>query len=151
MTLQEPLFATYAIAASLMVLKYMGQAWITVFHMLKNNAGMLNPEDLNKGLTNPEPDPAQLDPHPDVERSRRMQRNDMENIPTFLVMGLIFVWMAPPLWLAQTLLYGFVAARAAHFMVYASARSHEERATFFTIGSLIVMGMAGYVLFKAIG
>ena len=150
MTLQDPLFTTYAIAASLMILKYMGQGWITVVRMLSTNAGMVNPEDLRPGAINKTPDPSQLEPNESVERSRRMHRNDMENIPGFLVAGLLFVAAEPPLWLAQTLLYGFVAARLGHFWVYSTARSHESRATFYTIGSLIVIGMAGYVLVRAI-
>ncbi|MDH3816741.1 MAG: MAPEG family protein [Acidobacteriota bacterium] len=48
------------------------------------------------------------------------------------------------------LLYGFVATRLAHFWAYFTAKSHEVRATFFTIGSLIVIGMAVYTLIYTI-
>jgi hypothetical protein len=44
------------------------------------------------------------------------------------------------------LLYGFVATRLAHFWAYFTAKSHEVRATFFSIGSFIVIGMAVYTL-----
>jgi hypothetical protein len=43
-----------------------------------------------------------------------------------------------------------VASRLAHFWAYFTARSHELRATFFSIGSLIVIGMAVYTLIYAI-
>jgi glutathione S-transferase len=79
-----------------------------------------------------------------------MHRNDLENIPAFLFAGLLFVWTQPPLWLAQWLLFGFVATRLAHFWAYSTAKSHEVRATFFTIGSLIVIGMAIYTFIYAI-
>ena len=148
--LEEPVFAVYTIAACIMILKMMGQGWITVARMMTSQAGFLNPEDAAQGMTNPNPRPGQLDPHEDVERSRRMHRNDMENIPTFLVAGFLFTLTSPPLWLAQVLFYGFVATRFAHFWAYFTAKSHETRATFFTFGSLIVMGMAGYTLFIAI-
>jgi uncharacterized MAPEG superfamily protein len=146
MTLENPLFATYAIAATAMILKMMGQAWITVARMMKVGGGFLNPEDAAKGATNPAPRPGQLDPDDYVERSRRMHRNDTENIPLFLVAGFLFVLTQPPLWLAQVLLYGYVASRVLHFWAYFTARSHETRATFWTIGSLIVIGIAGYTL-----
>jgi glutathione S-transferase len=148
--LEEPVFAAYAIAASIMILKMMSQGWITVVQMMKNEGGFLNPEDAAQGMANPKPRAGQLDPYEDVERSRRMHRNDMENIPMFLVAGFLFTLTNPPLWLAQVMFYGFVTARFAHFWAYFTAKSHETRATFFTFGSLIIMGMAGYTLFITI-
>jgi glutathione S-transferase len=150
MTFENPVFATYVIAATLMIIKMMGQGWITVYRMMKVGGGFLNPEDEKKGLTNPRPRPGQLDADDYVERSRRMHGNDTENIPAFLVAGLLFAWTQPPLLVAQVLLYGFVATRLAHFWAYFTAKSHEVRATFFTIGSLIVIGMAVHTLIYAI-
>ena len=150
MTFENPVFATYVIAASLMILKLMGQGWITVYRMMKVGGGFLNPEDKASGWTNPKPRPGQLDADDYVERSRRMHRNDLENIPAFLVAGLLFALTQPTLWLAQALFYGFVATRLAHFVAYATARSHEVRATFYTIGSFIVIGMAVYTFIYAI-
>jgi len=150
-TLANPVFVTYAIAASLMVLKIMGQGWITVAGMLRHDAGLINPEDLKAGPANRNPRPEQLDIHPDVDRSRRIHRNDLENIPAFLAIGLVFVAVAPPLVTAQWLMYGFVAARLAHFIAYSTAQRHEVRAAFYTIGSLIVIAMAIWVLAAAIG
>ncbi len=146
LNLENPVFVAYLIAASLMVLKVMGQGWMTVFRMLKSNAGLVNPEDIQSGLINRSPDPAQLELNEYVDRSRRMHRNDLENIPAFWAAGLLFVTAGPPLWLAQLLMYGFVAARLAHFWAYATRQSHEVRATFYTIGSLIVIYMAAHVL-----
>ena len=149
MTLENPVFATYVIAATLMIIKMMGQGWITVARMMKVGGGFLNPEDANQGMTNPSPRPGQLDADEYVERSRRMHRNDTENIPVFLVAGLLFVLTQPPLWIAQLVLFGYVASRLAHFWAYSTAKSHEIRATFFSIGSLIVIGMAVYTLIYA--
>lgn len=146
MNLKEPVMATYVISASIMLLKIMGQGWITVYRMLKIGGGFLNPEDKNKGLANPIPRPGQLDTNDYVERSRRMHRNDVENILPFLVAGLLFVLTNPTLMLAQLLLYGFVLTRAGHFVAYLNGWSHEVRATFFTVGSMIIMGMAIYTI-----
>lgn len=150
MTFENPVFVTYVVAATLMILKIMGQGWITVYRMMKVGGGFLNPEDAARGLANPKPRPGQLDPDDSVERSRRMHRNDLENIPMFLIAGLLFVWTQPALLTAQVLLYGFVAARLAHFWAYSTAKSHEVRATFFTFGSLIIIGMAAYTLVYAV-
>lgn len=148
--LKDPVFAVYAVAATIMILKMMGQGWITVYLMMSKQAGFLNPEDAAQGLTNPSPRPGQLDRHEGVERSRRMHRNDTENILPFLMAGFLFTLTDPSLWLAQVLCYGFVVTRAAHFWAYSTAKSHEVRATFFTLGSLIIMSMAGYTLFSAV-
>ena len=149
MTFENPVFTTYVIAATLMIIKFMGQGWMTVWRMMKVGGGFLNPEDAAAGLANPRPRPGQLDADDYVERSRRMHHNDVENILPFLFAGLLFVLTGPPLLAAQVLLYGFVATRLAHFWAYSTAKSHEVRATFFTIGSLIVIGMAVYTFITA--
>lgn len=144
--IENPVFCTYAIAASLMVLKIMGQGWMTVYRMLKSDSGLASPEDLQVGMINKNPRPEQLEVNDYVDRSRRMHRNDLENIPAFLAIGLIFVVISPPLIAAKILMYGFVATRLIHSVVYATKQSHEVRATFYTIGSVIVIVMALWVL-----
>ncbi|MAL78399.1 MAG: glutathione S-transferase [Sneathiella sp.] len=149
--LENPVFAAYAIAAALMLLKIMGQGWMTVYRMMKSSAGLVSPEDLQVGPFNKNPRPEQLDINDYVDRSRRMHRNDLENIPAFLIAGLLFVAASPDLLWAQILFYGFVLARLLHTIAYATKRNHEVRATFYTIGSVIVLYMAVHVLFVAIG
>lgn len=150
MTFENPVFVTYVLAATIMIIKLMGQGWITVYRMMKIGGGFLNPEDAAAGLANPKPRPGQLDADDYVERSRRMHHNDLENIPAFLIAGLLFVWTEPALWVAQVLLYGFVVARLAHFWAYSTAKPHEVRATFFSVGSLIIIGMALYTFIYAV-
>ena len=143
---ENPVFITYLIASAIMVLKVMGQGWITVYRMLKVGAGYASPEDLQRGMINTSPDPSQLEVDEYVDRSRRMHRNDLENIPAFWIAGLLFVAVNPALWLAQVLMYGFVAARLGHFWAYATKQTHEIRATFYSIGSMIVIYMACHAL-----
>ena len=147
---ENPVFTSYVIAASLMVLKVMGQGWMTVHRMLKVGGGWASPEDLRKGLINKNPDPTQLHANDYVDRSRRMHRNDLENVPAFWVVGLLFVLADPVLLFAQALFYGFVAARLAHFVAYTTEQSHEVRATFYTVGSIIVIYMAVHTLWSAL-
>jgi glutathione S-transferase len=150
LTMDNPIFVTYAIAAAIMILKLMGQGWMTVYRMLKIDAGWATPEDMRGGLINRNPRSGQLDPNDYVNRSRRMHRNDLENIPAFLACGLLFVAVAPPYPLANILMYGFVGARLLHTLAYATQQSHEARATLYTIGSVVVIVMAVYVLVAAV-
>lgn len=148
--LQNPVFAAYVIAATIMILKAVGMSWLTVFWMMRVKAGFRSPEDIRKTPLNPEPDPKQLEPDERVERIRRIHLNDLENLPFFLVAGLLFVLSEPPLLLAQLLLYGYVVSRLAHFAAYYTARTHDTRATLWTIGSLILIFMTFWALAAAL-
>lgn len=151
MDLNDPLFATWAVAAGLMILKTLAMAWLTVLRMMQEKGGYRAPEDLRRTALNPAPDPAQLLPNERVERMRRIHQNDLENIPPFLIAGFLFVMTSPPLWLAQVALYGFVLTRLLHFWAYATAQTHDLRATFWTVGVLIQMGMAVWAVIVAAG
>jgi glutathione S-transferase len=72
LTLQNPLFATYVIAATLMILKAVSMSWLTVVRMLQENGGFRSPEDLRKTPLNPTPDASQLERNERVERIRRI-------------------------------------------------------------------------------
>jgi uncharacterized MAPEG superfamily protein len=146
LSLQNPVFHVYAIAASIMILKLMLQPWMTVARMMKVRAGFRSPEDVKKTPLNPEPQPGQLEVNEYVDRSRRLNLNDLESIPGFLVAGLLFVVAQPPLLLAEILIWTYVVARAAHFVAYATAQVHDVRAFCWTWSSLSVIVMAGYTL-----
>lgn len=148
--LDNPVFRTYVIAAAIMTLKMALQGWMTVYRMTKVKGGFRSPEDLKRTPLNPSPRPDQLAPDDYVERSRRIHLNDCENLPPFLIAGLLFVTTAPPLWLAQAALYGYVATRLLHFLAYATAQVHDLRAAMWTPGSLIIIAMAGHALVHAL-
>lgn len=150
LSLQNPLFAAYAVAAALMILKAAAMSWLTVARMTQAKGGFRSPEDLRKTRLNPEPDPKQLLPDERVERIRRIHLNDLENLPFFLVAGLLFVLVEPPLLLAQALLYGYVVSRFLHFAAYLAARTHDTRAALWTAGSLILVFMTCWVLVAAL-
>jgi glutathione S-transferase len=150
LNLQNPLFATYVIAATLMILKAVAMSWLTVVRMMQEKGGFRAPEDTRKTLFNPEPNAAQTGPNERVERIRRIQQNDLESLPFFLVAGFLFVLAGPPLMLARILLYGFVVARLLHFAAYLSARDHETRATFWSLSSFILIFITGWTLVAAL-
>ena len=151
LNLQNPLFATYVIAATLMILKAVGMSWLTVVRMMQAKGGFRSPEDLKKTPLPPEPNPKQLEPDERVERIRRIQLNDLENLPFFLVAGFLFVLTEPSLLLARVLLYGYVVSRLLHFAAYLTARTHDTRATLWTVGSLILIFITCWTLLAALG
>jgi len=150
LSLQDPLFATYAIAATLMILKAVGMSWLTVYRMMRVSGGFRSPEDLKKTPFNPNPDPAQLGPNDYVDRIRRIQMNDLENLPFFLVAGFLYVLTGPSLPMAQWLFYGYVVSRLLHFAAYVTGQIHEVRATFWTVGSFILIFMTVRALLVAL-
>ena len=150
-SLQGPVFATYVIAASIMVLKAVAMAWLTVWRMMRVKGGFRAPEDVRRTPLNPDPDPKQLEPDERVERIRRIQQNDLENIPYFLVIGILFLLTDPSLPTAQLLFYGYVATRLAHFLAYLTAQTHDIRAALWTPGSVILIYMAIRTLLSALG
>jgi glutathione S-transferase len=151
LSLQNPVFATYVIAATIMILKAVSMSWLTVVRMMQVNGGFRSPEDIRKTPLNPDPDPKQLEPNERVERIRRIQLNDLENLPFFLIAGLLFVLAEPSLSLARWLLYGYVVSRLLHSAAYFTAQTHDMRAILWTVGSLILIFMTGRTLVAALG
>ncbi len=150
-SLQNPVFATYAIAACLMIFKAVGMSWLTVVRMMGTNAGFRSPEDAKRTPFNPNPKPGQVGPNESVDRIRRIQLNDLENIPFFLAAGFLYVLTQPSFVLAQWLFYGYVVSRLLHFLAYLTAQIHEVRAILWTTGSLILIYMTGAALWSALG
>jgi glutathione S-transferase len=150
LSLANPVFATYVIAASIMILKAVSMSWLTVLRMMQEKGGFRSPEDIRKTSLNPEPNPKQLEPNERVERIRRIQLNDLESLPFFLVAGLLFVLTDPSLMLTRLLLYGYVLSRLLHFAAYFTARTHDTRATLWTVGSLILVFMTCWSLVLAL-
>jgi len=151
LSLQNPLFATYLIAATIMILKASSMSWLTVVRMMQVKGGFRAPEDIKNTPLNRDPDPKQLLPNEAVERIRRIHMNDLENIPFFLAAGFLFILTDPSLLLSRALLYGYVATRLLHFIAYITGQTHDLRATLWTPGSLIILFMAGRTLYVALG
>jgi glutathione S-transferase len=150
LNLENPVFHTYVLAASIMILKLMIQPWITVQRMMKIGGGFRSPEDAKKSPLNAKPREGQLELNQYVDRSRRINLNDLESIPGFLAAGLLFVLTDPSLLLAQVLIWTYVGARAAHFVAYSTGQLHDVRAFCWTWSSVSVIAMAGYTLMQVL-
>lgn len=151
LSFDNPVFVAYALAAAVMVLKAVAMSWLTVVRMMRFKSGFRSPEDLRKTPLNPSPYPSQLLPDERVERVRRIQHNDLENLPFFFVAGGLYVLTSPPLLLAQWLFYGYAVSRLLHFAAYFTAQIHDVRATLWTIGSLIIVFMTIAVMVHGMG
>lgn len=151
LSFDNPVFVAFAIASAVMVLKAVAMSWLTVVRMMRFKSGFRSPEDIRKTLVNPNPDPSQLLPDERVERIRRIQQNDLENLPFFFMAGALYVLTNPPLLLAQWLFYGYAVSRLLHFAAYFTGQIHDVRATFWTIGSLIIIFMAVVAILHALG
>ncbi len=151
LSFSDPLFATYVIAASIIILKAISMSWLTVVRMMQVKGGFRSPEDLRKTPLNPDPSPAQTEPNEYVDRIRRIQMNDLENLPFFLVAGFLYVLTNPSLLAARIVLYGYVVSRLIHFLAYVTKQTHDVRATFWTVGSVIVIYMTIRSLLFALG
>lgn len=150
LSFDNPVFAAFAISAAIMVLKAVAMSWLTVVRMMQVKGGFRSPEDLRRTLLNPAPDPKQLLPDERVERIRRIQQKDLENLPFFFMAGALYVLTDPPLVLAQWLFYGYAVSRLLHFAAYISGQIHDIRATLWTVGSLIIVFMAVMALVHAL-
>lgn len=147
----NPVFAAYAVAATLMILMVSAMSWLTVARMIEVKGGFRSPEDLRKTPLNPNPDPSQLAPNEKVERIRRIQANNVENIPFFLAAGLLYVLTAPSPLMARLAFYGYVVTRVLHFLAYLTAQTHDVRSIFWTAGSLILILITARTLLAALG
>ncbi len=151
LTFDNPVFSAYAVAATIMILKAVAMSWLTVLRMMQEKGGYRSPEDIRKTPLNPAPHPSQLEPNERVERIRRIQLNDLENLPFFLVAGLLYVLTQPSLAMARVVFYGYAISRLLHFAAYFTAQTHDTRATLWTIGSLIMIYMTLASLAAALG
>ena len=149
-TFDNPVFGVYAIVAALMIAKMMAHSWVTVYWMMRTRSGYRLPEDLRRTALNPEPRTDQLEVHPKVDRWRRIHQNELENVPPFLAVGLLYVATRPGLAAATAILGGYAASRFVHLYVVTTEGTHDARASAWTVGSMLIFVMAGLVIASAI-
>eukprot|EP00164_Ancoracysta_twista_P006193 GFYU01008583.1.p1 GENE.GFYU01008583.1~~GFYU01008583.1.p1 ORF type:complete len:171 (-),score=30.18 GFYU01008583.1:199-663(-) len=139
LSLNNPVFKTYALCVVILALKQTVIAWHTVANMLRYGRGNRAPEDVNKGMCNPDPKgKVQLEPFEPTDRLRRMMHHDIENNVTFFIVGLLYVLLqAGPVWPIQV----YTGSKVIHHFVYLLGMSHEARATAWTITNMSFLYM----------
>lgn len=78
----------------------------------------------------------------DVERVRRAHHNDLEAIPQFLIISLVFILTNPSVFLAVNLIRLAAVARIVHTIVYAMLSLQPHRAISFTLCYAVTFYMA---------
>ena len=83
------------------------------------------------------------------DRALRIQRNDLENIPMFWIIGLLYVLMGASSLGAAVYCWTFTIARVAHTVVYWRGMQ-PARGLLWLLGLLCLVGMAFQVIWRAL-
>jgi glutathione S-transferase len=141
----NPAFQTYALCSAILALKMFASAVYTAATRARVG-GYVNPEDTRFGGEGVQA--AEFE-KPEVAHALRIQRNDLENIPLFWVIGLLYVLGgASPFGMA---VYGwtFTLSRVVHTLVYVQ-HIQPVRALLWLLGSLCIIGMAVQIIWRAL-
>lgn len=142
----NPAFRIYAVCVAILVLKMIGTAIFTA-STRQRVRGFSNPEDVT--AVGGEGAVASETEHPDVARALRMHRNDMENIPLFFAVGLVYVLLEASALGAILYFWTFTIARVLHSFVYARAMQ-PARAICWGLGVLCLVGMSVSILWRVL-
>jgi uncharacterized MAPEG superfamily protein len=140
---ESPAFQPLVLASVLLVLKMSAVAFVTANARRKARI-VLNPEDVG---VNPGSQAADSEA-PAVLRAQRAHRNDVENIPAFLVLALLFT-LAGGSTLAGWAYFGtYFVARLLHTVCYLNA-VQPWRTAAFAVGQLTLLGLIVQLLLLA--
>lgn len=87
--------------------------------------------------------------NPRTERYRRAHRNALENLPLFIITGLVLTFTSVPFTVAVVLFAVFVIARITHSVSYLFEKQPWRTASF-AIGAIdqaVLLGVLGYYTF----
>lgn len=138
--MQNPAFQTYAVCSAILALKMLLTGNYTTMMRMRNK-GFVNVEDAKAFGGNP----SEME-HPSVAHALRIQRNDLENIPLFFAIGLIFVLNGASAGAAWWYCWTFTLARLVHWGAYIN-HLQPWRAICYFIGYLCILGMAAQIIF----
>jgi len=138
-------FQTYAMCSAILALKMWGSAVYTALQR-RGSSGFVNAEDAK--LLAPDAAASEVE-KPEVAHALRIQRNDLENIPLFWIVGMLYVFTGATALGAAAYCWTFTIARVLHTVVYVR-QMQPARALMWLIGSLAVIGMAVQVIWRTI-
>ena len=144
--LSEPVFQSYAIASSAIVVILYGLGFWTA-KIRAERKQVINVEDLSvnpKGAVTVEVE------HPDVQRIKRAHLNAMENAIPFFAAGFLYTQTSPSPKVASGLFFTFVGVRLFHAIFYLNARQ-PFRTMSFGIGAVVNLIMVVQVIRAALG
>lgn len=128
-----PALATLGVVTCVLMLMTIGVGLVTTYHRMRLRR-FATPEDLALFPG------ASTERHHDIERARRAHRNDLEDIPPFLLVAPFFALTRPPATAVVVYFWGFTIARVAHSLFY--LRSFQPfRTLSYSIGGLALVAM----------
>jgi len=138
----EPAVRTYAVCTSILALKMLFSAVYTGTRRQKH-AGYINAEDARVfGGGN---SPVLAAESPEVAHALRIQRNDIESIPIFFAVGLVYALTVASPFGATVYFWTYTLARIVHTFAY-TRHVQPLRAICWIVGSLCVVGMSAQLL-----
>jgi len=140
----DPAFRRYAWCTAILALKMILSAFYTSACRLRYR-GFVNPEDAAAFARQRA---ASEQEQPAVARALRIQRNDVENIPAFFAVGLVYVLLGASPSGAAIYLGTYTTARVLHTAAY-MAGLQPWRAICYGIGVLCMLGMIVQILAQA--
>ncbi|RXG53220.1 Microsomal glutathione S-transferase 1 [Armadillidium vulgare] len=130
-SMDNSIFASYAFYAALVALKLIFMAPLTGYFRMKNKA-FANPEDASNFKMKVKIDP--------WSKESEAHLNDLENIPTFWILGFLFVITNPSAGTALMCFRVFAVARILHSIMYL-LEIFPVRALCFVTGLLVNLYM----------
>jgi uncharacterized MAPEG superfamily protein len=141
--LTDPVFQSYIASVVVLSLNVLGLANATAITRGKQGE-VINPED--KKPT----DSATVvydEGSEKTQRYRRAHRNALENVPLFMITGLLFVMTRPATALAAAIYATFTVCRIGHSVCYVKS-IQPFRTVFFVLGLLTQVVMLGLIVWK---
>ena len=133
-------FRTFALCTALLVVKMLVSAAYTAACRFRTRS-FVNPEDARAQKAE-----VTVQDSPAVARALRIQRNDLENIPLFFALGIVYVLATNPSSRGAAIyLWTFTLTRFLHTAAY-MAELQPFRAIFWSVGVLTLIGMAVQVI-----
>lgn len=142
----NPAFRSYALCSALLGLKMLLSAVYTGSRRQKHH-GYVNAEDAR--VFGGPGDGAAVEEAPAVAHALRIQRNDLENIPLFFAIGLLYVLTGASAFGAAVYCWTFTIARIVHTVCYVN-HLQPWRALSFGVGALATLGMIVQIAFAAL-
>ena len=137
--LNNAAFQTYATCSAILAIKMLLTGTHTSVQRMRTKS-FINSEDAKAFQGN-----FGEQEHPVVAHALRIQRNDLENIPLFFVIGLIYVLDGASASAAAAYCWTFTIARLLHWIVYLN-HLQPWRAICYFVGYLSILGMAVQII-----
>jgi len=146
LSFNNPVFSSFVFYTTIVLLKMMVMSILTAYKRISSGTFVAQEDvDAFKGKGKGKP----VFGNESVEKVRRNHLNDMENIPPFVMLGLLYVLSQPSPFTAILHFRIFAASRILHTICYQLAIPQPARGLTFGIGLAICVSMAVQLLSKA--